>query len=173
MRTGTVLAVGAVVAAALAGTAALAGSVVWAHGRERHGAWGHGPFGIWHHAHDSLKQLDLTDDQQARIKAVLRARADEFHEILDRLKAEHEAVREISDQETLDEAAIRDRVRQAADPLGDLAVLHARAHQEIATVLTPEQRQKAEALRQEMRSHMQEMRKSMHRLGANWLEGVH
>jgi protein CpxP len=172
MRTGTVLALGAVVAA-LAGTAALAGSVAWAHGRERQGAWGHGPFGIWHHGHDSLKQLDLTDDQQARIKAVLRSHADEFHEILDRLKAEHEAVREISDQETIDEAAIRDRVRQAADPLGDLAVLHARAHQEIGAILTPEQRQKAKALRQEMRSHMQEMRKSMHRLGADWLEGRH
>jgi protein CpxP len=159
-----VLAVGALVAA-------MAGTVLWAHGRERHSAWGHGPFGMWHHAHDSLRQLDLTDDQQARIKGVLRSHADEFHQILDRLKAEHEAVREMSDQETVDEAAIRDRVRQAADPLGDLAVLHARAHQEIATILTPEQRQKAKALRQEMRSHMQEMHKSMHRLGADWLEG--
>jgi len=172
MRTGTVLVVGAVVAA-LAGTAALAGSVVWAHGQERHRAWGHGPFGMWHHAHDSLKQLDLTDDQQTRIKGVLRSHSDEFHEILDRLKTEHEAVREISDQETIDEGAIRDRVRQAVEPLGDLAVLHARAHQEIATILTPEQRQKAEALRREMRSHMQEMRKSMHQLGADWLESRH
>jgi Spy/CpxP family protein refolding chaperone len=172
MRTGTVLAVGVVVAA-LGGTAALAGSVVWAHGRERPHAWGHGPFGMWHHAHDSLRQLDLTDDQQAQIKGVLRSHANEFHEILDRLEAEHETVREMSDQETVDEAAIRDRVRQAADPLGDLAVLHARAHQEIATILTPEQRQKAKTLRQEMRSQMQEMRKSMHQLGTDWLEGRH
>jgi Spy/CpxP family protein refolding chaperone len=79
----------------------------------------------------------------------------------------------IPHQPGIDEAAIRAAVAQAVGPLGDLAVLHVRVRQEIDAVLTPEQRQKAEALHEKLRSHVEEIRKSMHEIGDDLLEDAH
>ena len=120
--------------------------------------------------HHGLRDLDLTAEQETQIKGILRSHREEFHDILDRLKAEHEAVRKAADQDTIDEAAIRERVAAAAGPLGDLAVLHARVHHEISAVLTPEQREKAKGLHEKMRGHIEEMRMHFHELAGEMLE---
>src|SRR6266702_3938328 len=75
-----------------------------------------------------------------------------------------------SRQDAIDEDAIRERVREAVGPLGDLAVLHARVRREIGAVLTPEQNQKAESLLEQFRTHHEGMRKFLHGLGDDLLE---
>jgi Spy/CpxP family protein refolding chaperone len=150
-------------------TVALAGVGAWGQG------WGggdHEAFGFFrllafHHA---MKELDLTAPQRAQVKGILRSHRQEFQDITERLRSVHEAVKEVAEQDRPDEAAIRERVAAALDPLGDLAVLHARVHHDIHAVLTPEQRQKAGALHEKLREHFEEMRKSMHELGDDWLE---
>lgn len=155
--------------AAGAVAATLAGAVVWAQGW---GGEGHGPFGPFGiiAAHHAMRELDLTTQQRAQVKGILRSHRQEFQEIVERLHGVHEAVGEIAHRESVDEAAIRESVRGAVDPLGDLAVLHARVRHEIAGVLTAEQRQKADALHEKLKTHMEELRKSMRELGDDWLE---
>ena len=151
---------------------AVVGAAVWAQGQGMgpHGPFGHfggfGPFA----AHHGLRQLDLTAEQKTQIKGILRSHREEFHASLDKLRTLHETVGKISHQQGIDEAAIRAAVGQAVGPLGDLAVLHVRVRQEIDAVLTPEQRQKAEALHEKLRSHVEEIRKSMHEIGDDLLE---
>ena len=168
MRTRTLVAAGAV-------AAALAGGLLWAQASGLPGAGPHrlfgpiGPFGFMA-AHHALHELGLTDAQKTQIKGILRSHKQEFRGTMERLHAAHEAVGQLSRQEAIDEDAIREGVREAVAPLGDLAVLHARVRREIAAVLTPEQRQKAESLLEEFRSHHQGMRRFLHELGDDFLE---
>lgn len=157
------LAAGAVVAV-------LTGAVVWAQAPGLPGGGHFGPFGPLLALHHAKQELGLTTDQEKQIKGILRSHREEFEGIVERLHAGHEAVRQAGDQATFDEAAIRDRVAEAVAPLGDLAVLHARVHREIGAVLTAEQRQKAEAFREKLRSHIREFHKSMHELADDLLE---
>jgi Spy/CpxP family protein refolding chaperone len=112
--------------------------------------------------------LDLTDAQDEQIKEILRAHHDDFRSVMERLHAAHESVSQAVRQETVDEALIRQRVQEANGALADLAVLHARVHHEVAAVLTPEQRKKAEALHDAFRSRREFFRKAigerLHRL---------
>ena len=112
--------------------------------------------------------LDLTDAQDAQIKEILRAHQDDIRSVMERLHAAHESVSQAVRQDAVDEALIRQRVQEANGALGDLAVLHARVHHEVAAVLTPEQRKKAEALHDVFRSRHELFRKAiggtLHRL---------
>ena len=161
--------------AAGAAAAALAGGLLWAQasglpGGGLHGPHGgFGPFGFMA-AHHALHELGLTDPQKTQIKAILRSHKQEFHGAMDRLHAVHEAVGQLSRQDAIDEDAIREGVRDAVGPLGDLAVLHARVRREIGAVLTPEQRQKAESLLEQFHSYHQGMRRFLHQLGDDILE---
>ena len=164
MKTRILVAAGAILAAV--------GAAVWAQGQGMgpHGPFGHfggfGPFA----AHHGLRQLDLTDDQKTQIKGILKSHREEFHASLEKLRTLHQTVGKIAHQQEIDEAAIRAAVGQAVGPLGDLAVLHVRVRQEIDAVLTPEQRLKAEALHEKLRSHVKEIGKSMHEIGDDLLE---
>jgi Spy/CpxP family protein refolding chaperone len=166
MKMRMLVAAGAVAAV----VAVMAGAVVWAQGQ---GMGPHGPFGHFGHFgafHRGLRELDLTAEQKTEIKGILKSHREELHDSLDKLRTLHQTVGKISHQQEIDEAAIRATVGQAVGPLGDLAVLHARVQQEIHAVLTPEQRQKAEALHEKLRSHVEEIRKSMHEIGDDLLE---
>lgn len=162
MKTGMLMAAGVL--------ATVAGAGLWAHGQgmDFHGPLG--PFQRLHGAHDALRALDLTAEQKTEVKSILRSHRQEFREAADRLRAVHESVGKVAHQETIDEAAIRAGVAQALQPLGDLAVLHAKVQHEIHAVLTPEQRQKAEAMREKFHSHLQDLHKSIQSLGDDLLE---
>lgn len=168
MRTRTMVASGAAIAA-------LAGGLLWAQasggpgGAGSHGIGPFGPFGFMA-AHHALHELGLTDAQKTQIKTILRGHREEFRAGMERLRAVHEAVGQLSRRETIDEEAIREGVREAVGPLGDLAVLHAQVRREIAAVLTPEQREKAEGLLEQLHSHRQGMHKLLRELGDDLLE---
>jgi len=164
-----------ILVAAGAAAAALAGGLLWAQASGVPGAGPHGPFGRFGPfdflaAHHALHELGLTDEQKTQIKGILRSHRQEFHGSVERLRSAHEAVRQLSGQDAIDEDAIRERVREAAGPLGDLAVLHARVRREIGAVLTPEQREKAESLLEQFWSHREGVRRSLHELGHDLLE---
>ncbi len=168
MRTRTLVAAGAV-------AAALAGGLLWAQASGLPGVGPHrlfgpiGPFGFMA-AHHALHELGLSDEQKTHIKGILRSHRQEFHGAVDRLRTLHETVGQLSRQDAIDDDAIRERVREAVGPLGDLAVLHARVRREIGAVLTPEQSQKAESLLEQFRTHHEGMRKFLHGLGDDLLE---
>lgn len=106
--------------------------------------------------------LDLTEAQQQQARAILDAHKAELQQIRERGRTAHEQVRAAVEAPAVDEAAIRAAVDAAAKVQADAAVLRAKIRQEVFNILTPEQRTKAEQLkdtaREGMRRRMQRQR---------------
>ncbi len=151
-------------AAILAGVAvAVAGSVTIAR------AAGEGPMGEGFGKHHGrmgfgrmmhrrvLRHLDLTDEQRAQIKEVLRAQREGMREqrqsVEERRRALHEAIRSGAE-----EWELRDKASDLGVATGDLAVTRAAVHSQMQAILTDEQRQKAEGLRTKVHERMNERR---------------
>lgn len=94
-----------------------------------------------------LRQLDLSDAQRDQVRAVMQSHQAAFKEIGDRLRTAHDGLETAVTAETVDEAAIRARSAEVAAVQADAAVLRARVHQEIFSLLTAEQQAKAKELR--------------------------
>ncbi len=101
------------------------------------------------------RTLDLTDDQKARIKDVLRAHADEIKAQMqasgDARRALHDAV--MAPQ--IDESAVRTAAMKVGQVQGDGAVLFARLRTDIEPILTDAQKAKVQSLREKVRQHGQ------------------
>ena len=94
--------------------------------------------------------LDLTDAQQEQIKAIFEGHRPEFEQMRTRGRAAQDAVRKAVEADEINEQAIRSAVSARAQIEADGAVLRARVRKEVEALLTPEQRTKADALRQAM-----------------------
>ncbi|MCA1580122.1 MAG: Spy/CpxP family protein refolding chaperone [Acidobacteria bacterium] len=86
--------------------------------------------------------LELTDDQQAQIKAVLKAHAAEIEVQMAAKRTARQALRQAMLAQPVDEAAIRARAEEGGKVEADGAVLFARIRTEIDPILTPDQRTK-------------------------------
>jgi Spy/CpxP family protein refolding chaperone len=152
-----------VAAAALAVTMVLAGQ----HGRQAgdqtgdpHGpGFGHGGvFGMEDgHLVHVLSKLNLTDDQKAQLKSTLLADGPTMEPLLEASMQAHRALGETMHASTFDAKA----VKTAADALGaaesNLAVERARLFSSVqTTILTDDQRQTLQTMKQNMQQHMQQ-----------------
>jgi protein CpxP len=106
--------------------------------------------------------LDLTEAQQEQARAILDAHKTELQQLGERSRTAREQVRAAVEAPALNEAAIRAAVDAASKVQADGAVLHAKIRQEVFNVLTPEQRAKAEQLKNTARDGM---RRRMQRQG--------
>jgi Spy/CpxP family protein refolding chaperone len=154
MRT---MAVAALAAAATAGALAGAGAL---HGRVLAHDGASGPHGgtmaarFLEHVHAFFQELQLTSEQRAQAHTVLMSHRDEFHAGLGRLKTAHQALHDAVTRDG-DEAAIKAAAGQVGAAVAELAAIKAKAHQELRALLTPDQRDKAEAMHERMIGRMQ------------------
>jgi periplasmic protein CpxP/Spy len=105
-----------------------------------------------------LRQLDLTDAQREQVKAIFDSHKDEFQAIGERMKTARQAQQAAIETQPLDEAAIRAKSTDLAAVAADAAVLRAKVHAAVFQVLTPEQQEKAKALKAEREKRGAEMR---------------
>jgi protein CpxP len=103
-----------------------------------------------------LRQLELTDAQREQLRGVMQSHQAEFREIGDRLRTAHEALRAAVTADAVDEPAIRARSADVAAIQADAAVLRARVHQEVFSLLTAEQQAKARELKAQAEARMKE-----------------
>jgi Spy/CpxP family protein refolding chaperone len=96
-----------------------------------------------------LGQLDLTDAQREQIRGIVTARGGELETLHAKLRTARDAQHAAVTRVPVDENEVRARVAETSAVEADLAVIRARLHEQIYQVLTPEQQQKAEALRAE------------------------
>ncbi len=89
--------------------------------------------------------LDLTADQETRIKSVLKAHAVEIKAQMIAKRAARQALRQAMLAQPLDEVAIRERGMESGRVDADGAVLFARIRAEVDPILTPEQRTRVQA----------------------------
>ena len=109
-----------------------------------------------------LGQLELTDAQRTQVKSVFDQRRADLAAVGQRLRAAHEAQRQAVTRIPVDENEIRAKVTDAANIEAEAAILHARIHEAVFQLLTPEQQAKAQSLqadRQKRIAERQERRK--------------
>jgi periplasmic protein CpxP/Spy len=105
-----------------------------------------------------LRQLDLTDAQRDQVKAIFDQHKDEFQAIGERLKTARQTQVAAIETQPVDEAAIRAKSADLGAVEADAAVLRAKVHAAVFQVLTPEQQEKAKALKAEHEKRRADMR---------------
>ena len=122
---------------------------------------GHGQHGASHPGgHDGrmhgriFAQLDLTEDQRTQIHQLMDEHRAAVEPLRQQAREGHQQVAQLVHAKAIDEAAIRTAVIDSAQADADMAVERARLVQQIRSILTPEQREKADEL---MQQHLTEM----------------
>jgi Spy/CpxP family protein refolding chaperone len=142
-RTTMALTAGAALLAAGLGTAALA------QGPEgRRGPRGFGPGGFGRGAFP-MAQLGLTDAQRDQVREVMQRHREDMQAAGRRLREAHEAQRQAVQTMPVNEGLIRSTSQALAAAQTDMALLQARVHGEVWSLLTPEQQTKASELKAE------------------------
>jgi Spy/CpxP family protein refolding chaperone len=98
------------------------------------------------------RALDLSDDQKARIKEILKGHAAEIEAQLKSSGAARRALHQAVLAQPADEAAIRAAARELGSVQGDGAVLFAKIRSEMDPVLTDAQREKVRQFRDRAKS---------------------
>ncbi|HKP46154.1 MAG TPA: Spy/CpxP family protein refolding chaperone [Pyrinomonadaceae bacterium] len=96
--------------------------------------------------------LNLTDDQKARMKTIRESFADRTKSLREQLRAKRQELRQANDNGTFNEALATQKLTEAAGLQAKLMGEQFRLHQEMLTVLTPEQKTQLEQARQQFKS---------------------
>jgi len=121
----------------------------------RHGSRGNMMFG--RHMGWIARKLDLSDAQKAQIQSMIQAERPNFAPLVKQLAANHEQMLVATRGGSFDEAQVRTLASQQAQTLAELMVVRERVIAKVYnTVLTPDQKTKADALRQHMLDRMSE-----------------
>ena len=116
----------------------------------RHGFARGGPAGL------PLRELELTEAQHAQVRGIFEQRKAELDTVGQRLRAAHDAQQQAVTRIPVDENEIRARVTEASAVEAEAAILHARIHEAVFQVLTPEQQTKARTLEADRQKRMAE-----------------
>ncbi len=96
-----------------------------------------------------VHKLDLTDAQQAQVKAIMAKEKPMIQPLMLQMAQGHAQLREQVMSGGFDEAKVRDLASQQSQAMTELIVQYARTGSEMVQVLTPEQKTKLAALMNE------------------------
>ncbi len=99
--------------------------------------------------------LDLTEAQKTQIKAILEAEKPTVQPLVMQLTAQHKELRTVTDDGQFNEAQVQAIAARQGQTMTQLIVEKERVQSQIYTVLTPEQRAKAEKMRDQFMSRIQ------------------
>src|SRR5208337_2394352 len=101
----------------------------------------HGHFGLW-------KKLNLTDAQRTQIKTIMSEERPKMKPLFQQLKAGRDQLNALRKSGPFDEAKVQSIAKGQAATLAEMIVEKQRMKSMMYAVLTPEQRAKAEKLRE-------------------------
>ena len=120
-------------------------------------AGGHGNMMFGRHMGWIARKLDLTDAQKTQIQSLIQAERPNFQPLVKQLAANHQQMLVATRGGNFDEAQVNILANQQAQTLAQLMVIRERVISKVYnTVLTPDQKTKADALRQHMLDRMSE-----------------
>jgi protein CpxP len=105
-----------------------------------------------------LRELDLSDSQREQVRAIMETHAAALRDLGTRMRTAREGLDDLVTAETVDESAIRAKSADVAAVEADSAVLRARIHHEMFSILTAEQQAKAKELRAAAEARRGQMR---------------
>jgi protein CpxP len=161
-----ILAIASLSAIALAASIAVAQSVKTGqdNGQRSHGEWrGRGRGEGKHHGWGgmrgaSLKQLNLTEDQKAKIKQIHDSFAARNKPLREELRAKRQELRQASEGGTFNEALATQKLTEMAGVEAKLMGERFKLHQETLSVLTAEQKAQLEQSKAQFKSRRGERR---------------
>lgn len=109
-----------------------------------------GPLGF------ALHRLDLTAEQRDRIHDLFSAQRDADRPLRDKMRALRDQRMKEPMPTTFDEAGVRARAEERAKVMVEMQVAHARLASQVLGVLTPEQRDELQKMRDERRERFEE-----------------
>lgn len=93
-----------------------------------------------------VHKLDLTDAQQAQVKAIMAKEKPAVQPLMLQLAQGHSQLRDLVMSGSFDEAKARELASQQTQAMTELTVQHARIASEMVQILTPDQKTKLTAL---------------------------
>ena len=105
-----------------------------------------------------VHKLDLTDAQQAQVKAIMAKEKPALQPLMQQVAQGHSQLRDLVMSGTFDEAKARELASQQTQTMTELTVQHARIASEMVQILTPDQKTKLAAL---INQHEQRMMNRM------------
>ena len=136
--------------AALVAASLLATAPVMANehaGCDRHHAGKAGHHGK-HGFHEKLKELNLTEAQQAQVKDIMEKQKPQREARWKEMRESHKALREASRGENYDAAKVRELANKQAQLKAEMTVQRIETMHQVYALLTPEQKQKWDAQRE-------------------------
>ena len=125
---------------------------------ERHGGrGGHKGFGEMREG-GFFKQLNLTDDQKAKMKSIRENFAQTNKPLRDQLRAKRQELRQASEGGTFNEALATQKLTEIAPLEAKLMGAEHNLHQEMLSVLTAEQKAQLEQSRAQFKARRGQMR---------------
>ena len=133
---------------------------------------GQGTRGAWHGRHGDhkgpgfggmraggfFKQLNLTDDQKAKMKQIRESFAQTNKPLMDQLRAKHQELRQASEGGTFNEALATQKLTEIAPLEAKMMAARAQLHQEMLSVLTTEQKAQLEQAKAQFKTRQGERR---------------
>ncbi|MBI1921455.1 MAG: Spy/CpxP family protein refolding chaperone [Geobacter sp.] len=87
------------------------------------------------------KKLKLSDAQKEQVQAIVKGEKEQVAPLMEKLKENRKALREATEVESFDEAAVKALADKQAGLQAELIVAHAKVRSRINAILTPEQRE--------------------------------
>jgi protein CpxP len=131
-----------------------------ASGQKRHNAERreHGKRGEGRMAGAFFRNLDLTDAQKAQMKSIRDSHSQSVRPLMEQMRAKRLEIRQASEGGTFNEALITQKLTEIAPLEAKLMGERSRLHQEMLSVLTPEQKAKLEQSREQRKTRWTERR---------------
>jgi protein CpxP len=101
-----------------------------------------------------LRQLDLTDEQKAKVKEIMEANRATVKPIREAMKANREKLAAMNG--SFDEAAVSEIAKNQGDLTAQMIVARERVKSQIFAILTDEQKAKATEVRDQMRQRFRD-----------------
>jgi Spy/CpxP family protein refolding chaperone len=156
------LAISGLAALALATPLAFAQSQGGNHGDKQgaHGSWRERgeQAGGDHFGGGMFRDLNLTDDQKAKLQQIRQSFAAETKPLREQLRAKHQELRQASEGGTFNEALATQKLTEAAAIEAKLMGAEFNLHQQMLSVLTPEQKTQLEQRRAQFKANHGERR---------------
>lgn len=105
-----------------------------------------------------FKQLNLTDDQKAKMKQIRESFATANKPLFDQLRAKRQELRQASQGGTFNEALATQKLTEIAPLEAKMMGEQAKLHQEMLSVLTPEQKAQLDQAKAQFKSRRGGMR---------------
>jgi Spy/CpxP family protein refolding chaperone len=105
-----------------------------------------------------FRGLDLTDDQKTKLQQLHQSFGERTKSLREQLRAKHEELRQAESGTTFNETLATQKLTEAAGIEAKLMGEEFRLHQDMLSILTPEQRTKMEQHHQEMEQHREQFK---------------